>query len=117
MGFLKFLKRERKKESFDELDLPPAPPLLGDSETELGYGFEDKLPELPEFPDFGKKISAPTDMPKFDFPEEKFLDINKEEIPDFNFPEIEEEKPASSVSTQFPNIKVPATTQPDSSIT
>ncbi len=62
MGFLKFLKRE-KKEGLDELDLPPEPPPL--------EGFHENLPELPEFPDIGKDISGMEYIPKFDFPEKE----------------------------------------------
>ncbi|MBI2649781.1 hypothetical protein HYX04_00540 [Candidatus Woesearchaeota archaeon] len=81
MGFLKFLKRE-KKDTLDELDLPPAPPVL--------EGFEGDMPELPDFPDFGdEKISAP-----------------KEEMPDFNFPEEEQNAPESKEDAmpEFPGF-------------
>lgn len=77
MGFLKFLKRE-KKSDFDELDLPPAPPPLDDRELAgLDEGME--LPEIPEFPE--EKISAPE--PNFDF--------EKDELPELSeAPEIEQ---------------------------
>ena len=83
MGFLKFLKRERKGDV--ELDLPPAPPPL--------EGFEESLPELPELPDI-EKISAPEDF-KFDFPEDKEMtDFGREDMeytPVPDFPEVPEE--------------------------
>ena len=46
MSFLKFLKREKKKEGLDELDLPPAPPPL--------EGFDEDM-SMPEIPDIGGK--------------------------------------------------------------
>ena len=77
MGFLKFLKREKKQD--DELDLPPAPPQL--------EGFEENLPEPPEMPDFEDKISAPEYKDDFKFgmpekeepmPELEDMDLDKE---------------------------------------
>ena len=76
MGFLKFLKRE-KKEGLDELDLPPAPPPLG--------GFEESMPELP---DFGAEKLSGSEMPEFDFPKEE------EKMPEF--PSFQETEEASS---------------------
>ena len=109
MGFLKFLKRG-KKESLDELDLPPAPPPL--------EGFEENL-ELPELPDFEEKISAPEmpekEMPKFDFPEEKFPDMGKGDFPDFSsFPEMkkEPEPVAPFIAPSMPALEVPRTEIP-----
>src|SRR3989338_8685683 len=65
VGFLKFLKREKKQEVSEDFDLPPEPPPM--------EGFEGKEHEMP---DFGK-ISAPDDFPKFDFPEnDEFPQIN-----------------------------------------
>lgn len=97
MGFLKFLKRE-KKGALDGLDLPPAPPPLEVSQADFGAyaDFDKDLPELPDFPDFEKeRISAPEEhIPKLDFPEieEKTQDIGKwETAQNFPaFPEIEE---------------------------
>ena len=95
MGFLKFLKREKKKEGFDELDLPPAPPPL--------EGFDEDL-SLPEFPYIsGEKISAPKELGQFDFPEEekqitslgKYEDFDMEDFPKF------EEKPEQSQFQAF----------------
>ena len=68
VGFLKFLKKEKKQEASEDFDLPPEPPPLED----FGY----KVHEMPDF----EKISAPDDFPKFDFPE------NDE------FPQIDENK-------------------------
>ena len=89
MGFLKFLKREKKKEDLDEFDLPPAPPPL--------EGFDDNL-EMPDFPDFDKeKISVTDDeLSKFDFPEigDNVPDIGTgyetQDFPDFS--EMEEKQ-------------------------
>ena len=91
MGFLKFLKRE-KKESLEELDLPPEPPPLEDAQTEPGniYGFEENAP----FPDLGEKHEA-KELPEFDFPElEERISAPEpsEENAQFpEFPEIKEE--------------------------
>ena len=118
MGFLKFLKRE-KKESLDELDLPPAPPPLEGAEPDFGAsGFDEKMPELPEFPEFDEKISAPEDMPKFDFPEDRGIaEKNKEIVPKFpDFPEMEETEEYSPPGTApVQPVMVPAT-QPALSI-
>ncbi|MBI2658090.1 hypothetical protein HYX08_05350 [Candidatus Woesearchaeota archaeon] len=67
---MKFLKREPKK-GLDELDLPPEPPPL--------EGFDENIPELPDFQDFNEKLSAP-EMPKFDFSQKE---PNYDEMPDF----------------------------------
>ncbi len=75
MGFLKFLKRE-KKEGLDELDLPPAPPPL--------EGFEEPLPE---FPDLGEEKLP---EPKFDFGGLRNRNDLGEELP--SFPELENEQ-------------------------
>lgn len=80
MGFLKFLKRE-KKADLDELDLPPAPPSLGDTEGNM------ELPEFPEFPE--EKISAPKETPSFE--------LDKEPLPEI--PELE--------SMEIPPIEAP----------
>jgi len=111
VSFLKFLKRE-KKDTLDELDLPPAPPPLEGAEPDFGAsGFEEKLPELPEFPEFDERISAPREMPKFDFPEdEKMQDMGKDEMPDFpSFPEMEDaETYAPPVSAPLQPVRVSA---------
>ena len=114
MGFLKFLKRE-KKESFDELDLPPAPPPLGGLEEDMEFpAFTDfdkentqksKISDTSKFPDF-REISVKDDeIPKFDFPEEEQIpDLGKKEDMQFpGFPEWEEE-PANTIQ----NIRAPA---------
>ncbi len=90
MGFLKFLKREKKKESLDEFDLPPAPPPL--------EGFDEKLDfDFPEFSE--EKISAP----EFDFGKEEKMSITGKEdfMQDFSLPEIGEEQ------LQIPPISAP----------
>ena len=91
MGFLKFLKREAKKDGIDELYLPPAPPSLDGSKMDFGApGYGDEMPELPEFPDFDEKISAPDKMPDFNLPEEKMPGKGISDFP--SFPEMEEEE-------------------------
>ena len=113
MGFLKFLKRE-KKQDFDDFDLPPAPPPL--------EGFEESMPEPPELPDFGEKISAPEYKEedfKFNLPEkeepmpeledmdlDKELDMGKDFEKELAMPEMEPEEPTEPVQSQrsIPNI-------------
>ena len=123
MGFWKFLKRG-KKESLDELDLPPAPPPL--------EGFEENLPELP---DFDEKISAPEHdtgkEPTFDFPA-NVPDFSKEDFPGMtfheektiggeglpelpDFPEFEEKlsvPDARAPMPQAPQPAIPAVSEP-----
>ena len=89
MGFLKFLKRE-KKQVATELDLPPAPPPLP--------GFEDEMPKLPDFPDFSneKMPESPDQSHDLSFP-----DMGN--LPDFpSFPEFQEQSsPAEQLSQPF----------------
>lgn len=68
MGFLKFLKKEKRRDDLDELDLPPAPPPL--------EGFHDNSSFL-EFPDLGEKHE---EMPDFNFNEDDFKDLGKEDV-------------------------------------
>lgn len=97
MGFLKFLKKERKEDAFEDLDMPPAPPPL--------EGFE----EGSELPDFSEEKNLGQEMPEFNYPEERFPELGKEEhMPEFpDFPEIEENK-----STQFPPVTSSAVPEP-----
>ena len=96
MGFLRFLKRE-KKETLDELDLPPAPPPLGDFDKDI---------TLPELPDIGEEI-IPQEL-KFDFPEEERYVPSKERMPEFpKFFPIEEKPPAP-----MPPISAPSMLEP-----
>jgi len=120
VGFLKFLKREKKERNLDELDLPPAPPPLGSSQAEADFGayagFDENLPELPDFPDFEKeRISAPEEhLPKLDFPEmeEKTQNIDKSQdiykwknTQDFPaFSEIEEKPMPPIAPISMPSI-------------
>ncbi len=89
MGFLKFLKRE-KKSDVNELDLPPEPPQL--------EGFEDAH-DFPEFPEI--KASDYLDMYKSGFNDEgktdnpdyepKMPEVKDIDMPDFpKFKEIGE---------------------------
>ena len=85
VSFLRFLKRE-KKETLDELDLPPAPPPLEDFDKDIPF---------PELPDIGEEI-IPQEL-KFDFPEEGKNEPSKAEMPEFpKFYPIEE-KPLESM--------------------
>ena len=95
MSFLKFLKREKKKEGLEELDLPPAPPPL--------EGFDEDM-SMPEFPDIRGKQSE--EMPEFNFPEEDFQRMNKEAAK--NFPDFpRQEKPVL-----MPSISATSYVQP-----
>ena len=76
MGFLKFLKREKKEEHQEDLDLPPAPPKMD--------GFDDMNFDFPDM-DSGKM--PPDDrMPEFDFPKANSGQFNKNvpDLPDFS---------------------------------
>ena len=87
MGFLKFLHKEKRKEGIDDLDLPPPPPPL--------EGFEETLPG---FQEFDNNMHS------------------KDELPSFDFPEMEEtEKYAPPVSAPIPPIRTPSN-QPAPSI-
>ena len=93
MGFLKFLKREKKKDTLEDLDLPPAPPPL--------EGFEENAPEFPGFQDFPEEKVSGTEEAPFGIPEnEEQIGLGKEDTMfDFpTFPEIEE-KPIRSISS------------------
>lgn len=99
MGFLKFLKRE-KKGDFDELDLPPAPPSLEDQDFAHGLDEGMELPEIPEFPE--EKISAPE--PKFGFENEMPSGLPPE-------PEMEDLKPIGGAAP-IPPISMPSAPEP-----
>ena len=103
MGFFKFLKRDDKRGSEAELDLPPAPPPL--------EGFEDdKNANLPEFP----QISAPKeDDFKLDFPEyDKMPDMGKDEdMPEFPSLGDLDKEPAPNMNMPQAQKMVPAFSQ------
>lgn len=86
MGFLKFLNRS-KKQDLSSLDLPPEPPKL--------EGFDDNMPDLPDFPEITS--NEPDKEFKFDFPEDK-----EEEMP--KFPEMGDRKftPSNPVPAFMP---------------
>jgi len=74
MGFLKFLKKKEGVElGEEELDLPPAPPAIGEKDLGLESLGEElpKPPELPELPEIEEE------------PEEKPLEEIEPEIPSF----------------------------------
>ena len=70
VGFLKFLKRD-KKQDLTSLDLPPEPPKM--------QGFDDNLPDIPGFPEMSAHDpdNDGNDF-KFDFPENKNNDFGSE---------------------------------------
>lgn len=89
MGFLKFLKREKKEDNLTDLDLPPSPPPL--------EGFDENL-NLPDFPDFDEqKMPSPPEMPDFEQHEkEEPIPMGDDNLPEFpDFPEQEE--PAADI--------------------
>ena len=94
MGFLKFLKRE-KKDDLQDLDLPPAPPPLEDSQDfNADFAFDEKSQDIPDFPEI-PDVKAP-DETKFDLPE-----LDEQEKEDFpELPDLEEPAP-------IPPIKAP----------
>ena len=94
MGFLKFLKREKKSDDLDELDLPPAPPPL--------EGF-DKDFSFSDIPDLDKP--AESEMPKFDFSEEDFDEMKKTSMEFPSMPEMQQKDFAS-----IPPIRAPPAT-------
>lgn len=96
MGFLKFLKRE-KKSDFDELDLPPAPPSLDTEEFGADFDKGMELPEIPDFPE--EKISAPEQ--KFDWEKEMPAEQGIEELQQGNF-----------AAGPMPHISAPSATVP-----
>ncbi len=94
LGFLKFLKRDKKKdpdlglERMEDLDVPPPPPGLGEKELK-------ELPELPEklAPEMGEKPLSDIGLPKeelqeLELPEEK--PIPGLELPSLPSPKKEE---------------------------
>lgn len=86
MGFLKFLKREKGKESIDDLDLPPAPPPL--------EGFDDKDMGM-DFPDI-KMDDMSKDMPEFDFPDKAPENVHPDDKMDFEFDDDQIKMPDDS---------------------
>ena len=96
MGFLKFLKRE-KKQDLTSLDLPPEPPKM--------QGFDDNLPDIPDFPEMSAHDSDNNGSDfKFDFPESKNKDFgddfdmgahpNEEKMPEMpEFPDMGKKAP------------------------
>jgi hypothetical protein len=86
VGFLKFLKREKKEEGTEDLDLPPAPPPLGDADQNIQM---PEFPDLQEEPNKGPKLD---DLELPDKPEIPNLQdtLEKPEMPDFPpLPDIE----------------------------
>lgn len=105
MGFLRFLKRGKKDDALDEMDLPPTPPPL--------EGFDENLPELPDFPAFGDKDTiGREEFATIDFPEkdEMAQDSGREgsfaDIPAYPETEKNQVMPAPPISP--PKIVEPA---------
>ena len=112
VGFLKFLKREKKEDALGDIDLPPAPPSL-----------EDFDKSIPDFSDFGESNFSAKEgyMQKFDFPdiEDEIPKTDKEKIvQDFSaLPKMEESpimpidinKPQNMIK---PEIPMPQPTPP-----
>ncbi|MAG91510.1 hypothetical protein CMO83_02440 [Candidatus Woesearchaeota archaeon] len=101
MGFLKFLKREKKTDNLEELDLPPEPPAL--------EGF-DEGSDL-EFPDLGEQKLPSSDKVPADIPEEDGLPELEEDMPNFpTIPDVEENPmppiPPISAPPQTPEAEI-----------
>lgn len=114
MGFLKFLKRDKKEDTFKDLDMPPAPPPL--------EGFEENIPEIPDFAEIDKgDISAPKEelpkeeFPKFEFPEigEKTLELGKEDLPDFESLQEIEKMPLPPIEPAGIKTEISESTVPE----
>ena len=112
VGFLKFLKREGKKDNFNELDLPPVPPSIeGFEENEPMPGLEDTKINAGESQDFNLPQQQDFDFSKdmdFDLGSE---DSGKEGMP--SFPDLEEKsQPTYAQPVQrapFQNQSMPMT--------
>ncbi len=110
VGFLKFLKRDRKKE--DDLDLPPAPP---EFETAVGSdfvtGFEaDLSKDVPNFSEINAS-DLDKDIDKLEFPEsDNVSDVSRGyEMPEFpSFPDIEKK----SEEPNIPLVTAPGISKP-----
>lgn len=80
MGFLKFLKRDKRKEfGMDEMDAPPLPPDM------KGMDFDEPMPEIPDIGDM-PEMDMPKDWPKaqeIEKPEENEKFEIPRPIPDF----------------------------------
>jgi len=108
LGFLKFLKRDKGKEpdfnleNMEDLDVPPAPPNLG--EKELGK-IED-FPGLPELPKGPISDIEEEPLPKLE-PIEK--PAQKSEFPSMEGPKLEGGigEPELPPVPEFPSIKEP----------
>ena len=104
LGFLKFLKRDKKKEpdlgleKMGDLDVPPTPPGLGEKDI----GDFPGLPELPEkpAPDMGETPISGVKLPELGLPMEKPL-------PSLEFPE---EKPVPRL--ELPPLPSPKKEEP-----
>lgn len=126
LGFLKFLKRDKKKEpnlgleKMEDLDVPPPLPDLG--ESDLGElpelpelpnkpvpGMEEKplseiqFPEEEKLPEIGLPMEKP--LPGLEFPEEK--PVPRLELPPLPSPKKEEpmEIPKAQEFPEFPEIE------------
>ena len=106
MGFLKFLKREKKGLSFEGMDLPPSPPSLKDIDGNLPSNFVDDLPELPHFSDLEDiRVDKGKQM---DFMSSKMDEKNMPPMPAMEFmPEQPKMEPLSKMP-QFPENMPPS---------
>ena len=96
MGFLRFLKRDKKEEHSADLDMPPEPPRM--------EGFDDLNFDMP---DFGQKVPQGGDLPDFDFPKESMPVQSSKFIEPPSLPEFEE--PVNAKPSLFPMHELPPT--------
>jgi hypothetical protein len=105
LGFLKFLKKDKGKGPklelgpFGDLDVPPAPPSLGEKGFE-GIGKAESLPELPDIEDQEPIPNLEEPVPELDFPEEK-------PHPDIDFPPLSIPKPEKDIGIPKQPLKFP----------
>ena len=95
MALFKFLRRG-KKQILEDLDMPPAPPLED----------FDKWIEPPKFPSFDEEriFTQKDELPEFEFPEEKF---DADELPELpSMPEMEEGPATNAPSNPMPDFSV-----------
>jgi len=85
LGFLKFLKREKRKEpnldlkDIEDFDIPPSPP---ESKKKLVVSGEKELPELPEMPKLDDTFPEPPEVSP------ELPSIDEEPMPELELPNL-----------------------------
>jgi len=124
LGFLKFLKRDKKKDiqldNIDNLDMPPAPPGMDMPPPNLGEKDLEKMPELPELPEINGDETFPPikekPLPDLELPSEKplpELKIPEENtVPELDLPPLPGPKIEEDVGMQNDMLKIPQPSRP-----